>query len=266
MSTSPEKDLHSVYIDGEMPENFVSRYEDEISRDEKAKAELEKMRSLHNLFQEDAKSKSVDKIFADQSFERLKTKMSYSKTLKFAEKKPSFITPIAKYTASFAAAAAVFAFVFIPVYNRDISLAKTSELAAIEIKNSNEITPISEKQVVVDGNFKTQNLSSKLALTSQSKAVATAKIEASGSENETADKKSILDSLDSLNSKEQIQNLQSQQIEQKTVRASALVSGGNSVRSFNLPSVDPFMPNFSSSQIRISVPKFGEIGNNLEER
>ena len=168
--------------------------------------------------------------------------------------------------ASFAAAAAVFAFVFIPVYNRDISLAKTSELAAIEIKNSNEITPISEKQVVVDGNFKTQNLSSKLALTSQSKAVASAKIAASGSENETADKKSILDSLDSLNSKEQIQNLQSQQIEQKTVRASALVSGGNSVRSFNLPSVDPFMPNFSSSQIRISVPKFGEIGNNLEER
>lgn len=266
MSTSPEKDLHSVYIDGEMPENFVSRYEDEISRDENAKAELEKMRSLHNLFQEDAKSKSVDKIFADQSFERLKTKMNYSKTLKFAEKKPSFITPIAKYTASFAAAAAVFAFVFIPVYNRDISLAKTREVAAIEIKNSNEIAPISQKQVVIDGNFKTQNLSSKLALTSESKAVASAKIESS--DNENSNKKAALDSLDSLNSTEQIQNLQSQQnkTEQKTVRASALVSGGNSVRSFNLPSVDPFMPNFSSSQIRISVPKFGEIGNNLEER
>lgn len=260
MSTSPEKDLHSVYIDGEMPENFISRYEDEISRDEKAKAELEKMRSLHNLFQEDAKSKSVDKIFAEQSFERLKTKMSYSKTLKLAEKKPSFITPIAKYTASFAAAAAVFAFVFIPVYNRDISLAKTRELAAIEIKNSNEIAPISEKQVVIDGNFKTQNLSSKLALTSGSKAVATAKIEASAGNNEISSEKTDSDT------KEQIQNLQSQQIEQKTVRASALVSGGNSVRNFNFPSVDPFMPNFSSSQIRISVPKFGEIGNNLEER
>ncbi len=254
MSTSPEKDLHSVYIDGEMPENFISRYEDEISRNENAKAELEKMRSIHNFFQEDAKSKSVDKIFADKSFERLKTKMNYSKTLKFAETKHSLIAPIAKYTASFAAAAAVFAFVFIPVYNRGISLAKTSEVAAIEIKKSNEIAPISEKQLVIDGNFKTQNLSSKLALSSENKAASATK----SVEDITPTEKG---------SKSKSQEPQNQfQAEQKTVRASALVSGGNSVRNFNLPSVDPFMPNFSSSQIRISVPKFGEIGNNLEEQ
>lgn len=243
MSTSLDKDLHSVYIDGELPEDFVSRYEEELSHDEKAKTELEKMRSIHNLLHEDADSKTVDKNFADASFERLMTKMSYAKNVRKAEK-PSYIIPFTKYVASFAAAAAVFAVVFVPVYNRGIASAKSSEVAAIEITDGSDIKPISEKQIVVDENLKQTDLSSRIA-------VASAK-----TENQVQSE--ILP--DSNEKTESAAN----RVEQKTIQASALVSGGNSARSFNLPQVDPFRPDFSDSQFRFSVPRFEEIHETMQ--
>lgn len=250
MSTSLDKDLHSVYIDGELPEDFVSRYEEELSHDEKAKTELEKMRSIHNLLHEDADSKTVDKNFADASFERLMTKMSYAKTVHAAEK-PSYIVPFTKYAASFAAAAAAFVVAFIPVYNNGISKAKSSEnqVAAIEIKNDSEIKPISEKQIVVDGNLQRADLSSGIALASLKEENANQKKSSETQEN--AD--SITDN--SVNN-----------VEQKVIRASAMVSGGNSARQFSLPSFDPFKPDFSESQMpRFSLPKFEEISDNFEQ-
>ena len=56
MSTSLNKDLHSVYIDGEMPEGFLSQYESIVQADSKEKARLEKMQKLHALLQEDSES------------------------------------------------------------------------------------------------------------------------------------------------------------------------------------------------------------------
>lgn len=240
MSTSPEKDLHSVYIDGEMPEGFISRYESEIAGNEKAKAELEKMRSLHSLLQEDSKAKTVDKNFADASFERLMTKMSYAKTVREAEK-TSHIIPFSKYAASFAAAAAVLAVAFVPIYNRGILSAKMSNIAAIEIKSSSEIKPISETEIVVDDNLKQSDISSRIAVASARADTSDFAQAEAKNEQETA----------------------LQRAEQKTVQASALVSGGNRARSFSFPQVDPFRPDFSSSEFRISVPKFEEISDNL---
>lgn len=247
MSTSLDKDLHSVYLDGELPEDFVSRYEEELSHDEKAETELEKMRLIHNLLKEDADSKNVDKNFADASFERLMTKMSYAKNVRKAEK-PSFVVPITKYAASFAAAAAVFAVVFVPVYNRGIASAKSSDkqVAAIEITNNSDIKPISEKQIVVDENLKQTDLSSRIA-------VASAKAE------NQVQSEILSDSND-----EPTEGAAANRIEQKTIQASALVSGGNSARSFNLPQVDPFRPDFSDSQFRFSVPRFEEIHETMQ--
>lgn len=241
MSTSPEKDLHSVYIDGEMPENFISKYEEEISSNAESKKQLEKMKALHNLLQEDAKAKTADDTFREQSFARLKTKMSYSKTLHAAEK-PSYILSFSKYAASFAATAAVFAAVFIPVYKNGISSVQTNEVAAIEIKNETEIQPISEKQVVVDGSLQRTNLTSRIAVSSEENTVV------------AEAEKSSEDTLPAASS--------ASFIEQKTVRASAMVSAGSSSRQFNLPSVDPFRPDFSSSRMVYSIPKFGEISDN----
>ena len=46
MSTCPEKDLHSIYLDGELPEEFLKEYENHVAGCEKCKAELEKLRKV----------------------------------------------------------------------------------------------------------------------------------------------------------------------------------------------------------------------------
>jgi len=76
MSTSLNKDLHSVYIDGEMPESFVSQYQNIVSSNEKEKAVLEKMQKLHSLLQEDSQSMTVSDSFAEESFARLRSFLS----------------------------------------------------------------------------------------------------------------------------------------------------------------------------------------------
>ncbi|MBQ0050764.1 MAG: hypothetical protein KBT11_01720 [Treponema sp.] len=250
MSTSPEKDLHSVYIDGEMPEKYVSQYKAAVEADPAAKAEFEKMQSLHNILQEDAKSKTVDQSFADKSFERLQSRMSYSRTISVTKK--SYVIPFAKYASSFAAAAAVFAVVFIPMHNKAVSDAGAKEVAAIEIKTENNIQPISEKQVVIDGSIRSESLSQGIALASLKKSDQAS--EEAAAQNDTNLQNFILEEP------------QRELIEQKTVRASAMVSGGRRGGfRHSLPSVDPFRPNFSAPPRRMSVPNFQEMSNNLED-
>ncbi|MBR1537785.1 MAG: hypothetical protein IJ630_12720 [Treponema sp.] len=241
MSTSLNKDLHSVYIDGEMPEGFLSQYEAIVNQDEKEKARLEKMQVLHNLLQEDSDNKTVSDEFLNASFERLQTKMRYAKTIDFAkESNSSFIKPFAKYAASFVAAAAVFAVIFIPVHTSSLKNAKETAVAAIKIMKQDSIEPIAKKDVIVDGSINKEDLPKVLSSSS------VAKTENTGAGGEVLPR------------------------EQKTISATSLVSSGNGstiARNLReqLTAVDPFIPDFSSSpiQITITIPNFGEIGNNM---
>ena len=49
-----QKDLHSVYIDDEMPENFVSEYERLVKNDAESSADFERMKKIHDLLDFDA--------------------------------------------------------------------------------------------------------------------------------------------------------------------------------------------------------------------
>ncbi|WP_294429598.1 hypothetical protein [uncultured Treponema sp.] len=261
MSTSLEKDLHSVYIDGEMPENFVSQYEQLISQNESGKADLEKMQKLHEIFREDSESitkkirePSSDSAgtFLEESFERLQTKMRYAKNISFARtsnsESSSFITPFAKYAASFMAAAAVFAVVFVPIHYNSLNSAKETAVAAISIMKEKSIEPIAKTEVVVDGNINPKGL-----------AVGSAKVPDSTKQTVTEASSSTV-----------------QTVEQKTVYATSLASNYGGKRGFlphsaigqrfreKLTAVDPFIPDFSSSSITIPIPNFHEIDNNLE--
>lgn len=179
MSTSLEKDLHSVYIDGEMPESFVSQYESIVQADPNEKARLEKMRRLHLLLQEesDAMTKKItgsaqdnpSDTFIEESFARLQTKMRYAKNVELANEQKSFVSPFIKYASSFVAAAAVFAVVFIPVHNNSLKNAKETAVAAISIMKEKGIEPIAQKEVVIDGNINKEDLPKVLAVKSETK-------------------------------------------------------------------------------------------------
>ena len=108
MSFCPSKDIHSIYLDNEMPDIYKAEYEAHLKNCESCQKELEKLRALHQLFKADSESISLNKQYLDQSFDRLMVKMNYSKHTKFTEKKP---TAGIKYFIPAAAAAAVIALV-----------------------------------------------------------------------------------------------------------------------------------------------------------
>ena len=46
MSFCPSKDIHSVYLDGELPENYKAEYELHVSHCEKCRKELEQLKAV----------------------------------------------------------------------------------------------------------------------------------------------------------------------------------------------------------------------------
>ncbi len=109
MSFCPSKDIHSVYLDGELPENYKAEYELHISHCEKCRKELEQLKALHSMFKSDSDSLNLDSHFMEDSFQRLQIKMAYSRNIgKTAQKSPF---KVISYVASGVAAAAVLALV-----------------------------------------------------------------------------------------------------------------------------------------------------------
>lgn len=79
MSTCPTKEIHSLYLDNELPQKHKEQYEAHIAACDSCKAQLEKLRAVRGVFQKDAEYISPDKKFLDASYERLLLKMKYSK-------------------------------------------------------------------------------------------------------------------------------------------------------------------------------------------
>ena len=80
MSTCPTNEIHSLYLDNELPQAHKEQYEAHIASCEKCKVSLEKLRAVREVFAKDAAAITPDEKFMDASFERLMLKMKYSKT------------------------------------------------------------------------------------------------------------------------------------------------------------------------------------------
>ena len=113
MSFCPSKDIHSVYLDNELPEIYKAEYESHIASCPKCKAQLERLRGLRSILKSDSDDIEPGQDFLDKSYERLMIKMSYAKnTGKKSEPKISWKS--VTYAASGIAAAAILA-VVLPV-------------------------------------------------------------------------------------------------------------------------------------------------------
>ena len=109
MSFCPSKDIHSVYLDNELPEVYKKEYEAHLEVCEKCRKELETLKALRSSLRADAEGITPDSHYLDESYERLMVKMSYAKNVgKVSEKRfarPAYFIPLV------AAAAAAFALV-----------------------------------------------------------------------------------------------------------------------------------------------------------
>ncbi len=168
MSFCPSKDIHSVYLDGELPENYKAEYELHISHCEKCRKELEQLEAVSALFKADSDSLNLDQHFMDESFQRLQIKMAYSRNIGKVPQKSPF--KVISYVASGVAAAAVLA-LLIPVglkSNKASASGSVSTAPLIQSVSSVSTVPItgnnvsfdSGRSVVVSGNIKDVVLSS----------------------------------------------------------------------------------------------------------
>jgi len=170
MSTCPSKDLHSVYLDNELPEKYKAEYEAHVQSCPKCQKELESLRNLQKLLRTDADEITPDSHYMEQSFERLQIKMKYRENTQQTKKntyktgnanfnkKPNVIL----YSCIGAAAAAVFALI-VPIR---ISNAKNNASASNTVATAASVLPSvgfgnaatnvslnSGKTVIISGNI-----------------------------------------------------------------------------------------------------------------
>ena len=162
----PENDIHSIYLDGELPINFVREYEAHIASCERCRAKLEKLKAIHGVFAADSKSLDVDAVFQAQSFERLQSRMRFSRVVKASEPNKNIVrmktlVPLA------AAAAAIFA-LFVPVRMNGAANYKGVDESVLAVSSIKAQKPIADSGIIVNGGIQQvsfdKNAESQLAL------------------------------------------------------------------------------------------------------
>lgn len=157
MSFCPTDDIHSLYLDNEMPDIYKKEYEEHIKTCEKCQNKLNKMKKLQSLFNDDAKSLDVDSHFLDQSFERLQVKMRYSKNTGASEERVSakskFVLP--SFTV---AAAAMLVAVILPLNMANKSSGNNENVLGTDsfvsrIPSATDVSLGSGRSVVISGNI-----------------------------------------------------------------------------------------------------------------
>lgn len=150
MFTCPENDIHSIYLDGELPEKFARDYEAHIVSCEKCRAELEKLRATREILAKDSSSLNLSDDFMEKSFERLQGRMRFKKIVSQSEPK-RFIVPMRHtFIPMAAAAAAVFA-IMLPQKTDSVQNANMAAQDLPIISKAQEITPIAKNDVIVEG-------------------------------------------------------------------------------------------------------------------
>lgn len=152
MSFCPTKDIHSIYLDNEMPEIYKAEYESHVATCKKCQQELNKIKVLHTLLSSDADIVTPDSHYAEQSFERLQLKMRYSNSTKKSNNQNKFQI---KYAVSAMAAAAIFALI-IPVRFLNNNVQKTNAIAtniSSAVPLANNVSFNGGRSRVISGNI-----------------------------------------------------------------------------------------------------------------
>lgn len=111
MFTCPDTEIHSLYLDNELPKGLAEEFEAHLASCPKCSSKFKSLKKTHDCLQSDSSSISLDNDFLDKSFERLSVKMRYIKNAAPVKEKKVFMFPeeAKKYMPAAVAAAVVFA-------------------------------------------------------------------------------------------------------------------------------------------------------------
>lgn len=112
MSTCPEKDLHSVYLDNELSEPFASQYASHLATCDSCQKTFTQFKHVHDIMASDAASITPDAVFVEQSFERLQSRIRFQRV---TGNRHILEFPAARWSVPAVAAAALILAVAIPL-------------------------------------------------------------------------------------------------------------------------------------------------------
>lgn len=145
MYSCPTNDIHSIYIDNELPLVYLKEYEEHIKTCSFCSKKLENLKKIHNFLKADKESIQLDSNYMEQSFSRLETKLKYKK---HTFNLNNFNTSYLKFSA---VAAAVLLAIVVPLTNTN---KKNSEVYAnIKPITRPNTAPLTNSTVVINGNI-----------------------------------------------------------------------------------------------------------------
>jgi len=168
MSTCPSHDIHSMYIDDELPEPYKSKYKEHVSECLQCSKTLQTLKSIHEELSNDAKDITFSQKEIDESFQRLQTKMRFANVTKVTQKSNHSINFFA-YRILPAVAAALIIAVVLPL--RLFTASSVSPSSTIPLLSAHDkalqASFIEEKGIVRDANLNHYSLDvSSIQLTS----------------------------------------------------------------------------------------------------
>ena len=137
MSTCPEHDMHSVYLDGELPQKYALEYESHMTTCQQCRDKYMKLQGISALLKEDAAQHKLSSQEMEDSFARLQTKLRYQKTVR--EIQPKNINRFTWVVPTVAAAALAFALILPARHGVSSPAATTSSERPISI-SANALT------------------------------------------------------------------------------------------------------------------------------
>ena len=158
MYSCPTDDIHSIYLDKELPSAYITEYEQHLATCPKCQKKLESLKKVHEILQRDKVLITPDPIYIEQSFERIQTKLKYSKNVKqaensffskFSETENQKFFGFAKYAV---VAAAAVALVIVPLR---FSTSRTNSAQMVNLSEvaMNKELPVVNENVVINGNI-----------------------------------------------------------------------------------------------------------------
>ena len=144
MSTCPNMELHSAFVDGEIANPWYDEIKTHVESCPDCKAHVKRIQSIRDVFAADSAALNLDKNELDASYERLQSRLRYKKV---AARTSGAYTDFARKFVPYAAAAAFLAAVIMPAANirsqvkqhfNDIALLPVT--SSVELINKTGIT------------------------------------------------------------------------------------------------------------------------------
>ena len=87
MSTCPDLDLFSVYLDNELPEQYKDKLESHIAECEKCREKFNRMKAVHEALSNDSANIVISEKALEDSFAKLQARRSYNRYVKNTNKR-----------------------------------------------------------------------------------------------------------------------------------------------------------------------------------